>query len=157
MTRTERKLLAVLDAATALAAARRFDSDCCETWDALESAILAAEESTDASYGFEDGRFVRRSTTTEGIERVDSVGIDDIEIIASTIEEDVDHEGVGWFVVDELVDPSGRTWLQCLIAVEYLKRANLLRMRALDCRLTKADSFSADKAIDAFRVDAGLT
>jgi len=156
MTRAERMQRALLGAATELAEARRHDSDTAEEWDALERAITAAEESIDPSYAFVDGQFVRRSAYADGLERVDAVDVEDIDIVAQTIEEDADPHSVGWFVVDELVDSSGRKWTRCLVAIEFMKRAGLLRERPLDNRLSKADGFSADAAIAAFRREAGL-
>jgi len=146
----------LLSAATELAEARRHDSDTAEEWDGLERAITTAEESVDPSYAFEDGHFVRRSAYADGLERVDAVDAEDIDIVAQTIEEDADPHGNGWFVVDELVAPSGRTWTRCLVAVECMKRAGLLRERPLDNRLSKEPSFSADAALAAFRREAGL-
>lgn len=153
---TEQATRMLLATATELAEARRHDSDTCEEWDGLERAILVAEESTIASYALERGAFVRRSTATDGTAREESIDIDDIEIIAQTIEEDIDRSG-GWFVVDQLVAPSGRTWLKCLVAIEFMKRAGLLRERALDNRIYVESGFSADAAMDAFRIDANLT
>jgi len=156
MTRTERMQRVLLGAATELVEARRHDSDTAEEWDALERAITAAEESVDPSYAFDGGQFIRRSAYADGLERVDAVDVEDVDIVAQTIEEDADPHGNGWFVVDELVDPSGRTWTRCLVAVECMKRLGMLRERPLDNRLSKADGFSADAAIAAFRRDAGL-
>ncbi|MBX3356500.1 MAG: hypothetical protein KF724_12460 [Phycisphaeraceae bacterium] len=156
MTRTETVMRLLLAAATELAEARRHDSDTCEEWDALERAITAAEESTEPSYAFEGERFVRRSTRSDGEERADSIDLDEIEIIAQTIEEDADPHGNGWFVADELVAPSGRTWTRCLVAIECLKRLGLLRERSIDNRLSMADGFGVEAAIAAFRRAAGL-
>jgi len=156
MTRLEQVHRALLGAATELAEARRHDSDTPEEWCSLERAITAAEESTEPSYAFEGERFVRRSTRTDGEQRADSIDLDDIEIIAQTIEEDADPSGDGWFVVDELVAPSGRTWMRCLVAVECLKRLGFLRERSIDNRLSKTEGFSIDAAIAAFRGEAGL-
>jgi len=147
----------LLAAATELAEARRHDSDTCEEWDALERAITAAEESTEPTYAFEGDRFVRRSTRVDGSERVDSVALDDIEFIAQSIEEDADPDRKGWFVVDELVTPSCRTWTQCLVAVECMKRAGLLRERALDNRISVTEAFNANAAIDAFKAGCAKT
>ena len=146
----------LLAASTELAEARRHDSDTCEEWDGLERGITPAEESTDPSYAFEDDRFMRRSTLTDGSKRIDAIDIEDIDIIAQTIDEDADPHGNGWFVVDELVAPSGRTWTRCLVAVECLKHLGMLRERSLDNRLSKADGFSADAAVAAFKREAGL-
>jgi len=145
----------LLAAATELAEARRHDSDTCEEWDALERAITAAEESTEPRYAFEGDRFVRRSNRTDGTEAINACDIDDIEFIAQSIEEDADPDRKGWFVVDELVTPSCRTWTRCLIAIECMKRAGLLRERALDNRISVTEAFSAQAAIDAFQ--AGCT
>ncbi|MBX3356683.1 MAG: hypothetical protein KF724_13390 [Phycisphaeraceae bacterium] len=157
MTR-ERMLEDLLSAAIDLAEARRQDSDTAEEWDALERAIIAAESPTEPIYAFEGGWFLRRSN--ESIDPnnigVDAVDLDDLEVIARSIEEDVDHGFRGWFVVDELVAPSGRTWTRCLVAVECLKRMGLLRERGLDNRIYLADGFSADKAVESFRREAGL-
>ena len=150
------RLAMLLAASTELAEARRHDSDTCEEWDGLERAITAAEESTEPSYAFEDDRFMRRSTLTDGSKRIDAIDIEDIDIIAQTIDEDADPHGNGWFVVDELVAPSGRTWTRCLVAVECLKHLGMLRERSLDNRLSKADGFSADAAVAAFKREAGL-
>jgi len=157
MTRLEQVHRALLGAATELAEARRHDSDTPEEWCSLERAITAAEESTEPSYAFEGDRFVRRSTRTDGSERIDAADAEDIEIIAQSIEEEIDDHGRGWFVVDELVAPSGRTWTRCLVAVECLKRLGLLRERSLDNRLTKTDAFSVDAAIDAFKAGCAKT
>ena len=157
MTR-ERMLEDLLSAAIALAEARRQDSDTAEEWDALERAIIAAESPTEPTYAFEGGRFLRRSN--ESIDPnnigVDAVGLEDLEVIARSIEEHGDHSFRGWFVVDELVAPSGHTWVKCLTAVECLKRMGLLRERGLDNRIYPAEGFSADAAIAAFRHEAGL-
>lgn len=154
--RNETVVRLLLSAATELAEARRHDSDTCEEWDALERAITAAEESTEPSYAFEGEQFVRRSTLTDGTERVDSVDVEDIDIVAQTIDEDADPHGNGWFVVDELVSPSGRTWTRCMVAVECLKRLGMLRERSIDNRLSKSDGFSADAAVAAFKREVGL-
>lgn len=154
---TDKAIMMLVAAAVDLAESRREDQTTSEEWDALERALLAADEAGEVSLAFEGGQFVRRSTFLDGGERIESIGIEDIEAVAQSIEEDVDPGMVGWFVVDELVSPTGRTWIECLIAVEWMKRAGLLRERDLDNRLYRADGFSADKAIDAFRIDAGLT
>jgi len=146
----------LLGAATELAEARRHDSDTCEEWDALERAITAAEESTEPRYAFENAAFVRRAALTDSSERLDAIDIEDIDIIAQTIDEDADPHGNGWFVVDELVAPSGRTWTRCLVAVECLKHLGMLRERSLDNRLSKTEGFGADAAVAAFKREAGL-
>lgn len=156
MTRTENAMQMLLAAATELAEARRHDSDTAEEWDALERAITFAEETDPPTYAFDGEQFLRRSRYTDGTERADAVDVEDIEIIAQTIEEDADPHRHGWFVVDELVAPSGRTWTRCLVAIEFMKRAGLLHERALDNRLSKDAAFSADAAIAAFRREAGL-
>lgn len=156
MSRSAQIVQRLLGAATELAEARRHDSDTCEEWDALERAITAAEESTDPSYAFEGDRFIRRSTLTGGSERLDAIDVEDIDIIAQTIEEDADPHGNGWFVVDELVAPSGRTWTRCLVAVECLKHLGMLRERALDNRLSKTEGFGADAAVAASKRETGL-
>jgi len=160
MTRTETAMQSLLAAATELAEARRHDSDTAEEWDGLERALTAAEEAAEPTYAFECGRFVRRSVYAGGRscweDRSLACDEEDIEIVAQTIEEYIDDDGRGWFVVDELVAPSGRTWMRCLVAVECLKRLGLLRERSLDNRLSTADGFTADAAIAAFRSEAGL-
>lgn len=153
---SDARMARLIAAATELAEARRHHSDTCEEWDGLERAITAAEEATVPIHAFEEDRFVRRATASDGGERVDAVDLEDIEIVAQTIEEDADPHGCGWFVVDELVAPSGRTWTRCLVAVECLKHMALLRERSLDNRLSKADDFSVDAAVERFRRDAGL-
>jgi hypothetical protein len=156
MPRTEQVMLELLGAATQLAEARRHDSDTSEEWDALERAITLAEETGPPTYAFDGEQFLRRSRYTDGTERADAVDVEDIEIIAQTIEEDADPHRHGWFVVDELVAPSGRTWTRCLVAVEFMKRAGLLRERSIDLRLSTDASFSAEAATAAFRREAGL-
>lgn len=159
MTRTEEVMLKLLAAATELAESRRHDSDTCEEWDALERAITAAEESTEPSYAFEDGCFVRHSRLATALPddaTVCAIDVADLEIVARTIEEDADPYGNGWFVVDELVAPSGLTWTRCLVAIECMKRLGLIRERAVDNRLSKAEGFSIDAVIAAFRSEAGL-
>lgn len=143
---------ALLASATELAEARRHDSDTCEEWDALERAITNAEEATDPTYEFEGDRFVRRSMLADGGERVDAVDAEDIEIIAQSIEEDVDPHRNGWFVVDELAAPSCRTWTRCLVAIEFMKLEGLLRQRGIDSRLTVASEFSAGEAVERFKL-----
>jgi len=156
MTRTDNAMQMLLAAATELAEARRHDSDTAEEWDALERAITFAEETGPPTYAFDGEQFLRRSRYTDGTERADAVDVEDIEIIAQTIEEDADPHPNGWFVVDELVAPSGRTWTRCLVAIEFMKRAGLVRERSIDLRLSKDASFSVDAATAAFRREAGL-
>ena len=161
MTRTENAMQMLLAAATELAEARRHDSDTCEEWDGLERAITFAEEAEPPTYAFEGDQFVRRSCYAEGAtggegERADAVDVEDIEQVAISIADEADPHGNGWFVVDELVAPSGRTWTRCLVAVEFMKRAGLLRERGIDLRLSKVKGFSVDAAIEAFRREAGL-
>jgi len=156
MTRTDNAMLMLLAAATELAEARRHDSDTAEEWDALERAITFAEETGPPTYAFHGGQFLRRSSYTDGTERANAADVEDIEQVAITIMDEIDHDERDWFVVDELVAPSGRTWTRCLVAVEFMKRAGLLRERSIDLRLSKTESFSIDAAIAAFRREAGL-
>lgn len=159
MTRTETVLQRLLAAATELAEARRHDSDTAEEWDGLERGITAAEEATEPTYAFDEGQFVRRSTYSDGSERVNGVDIEDIEQVAIAIDDSIDvlaFEGRGWFVVDELVAPSGRTWTRCLVAIECLKHLGLLHERALDHRISRADGFGVDAAIEAFKRAAAV-
>ncbi len=122
----------------------------------MERAITTAEETGDPSYAFDGDRFVRHKRDRNGEADIDACEIEDIEFVAQTIEKDADPHGNGWFFVDELVGPSNRAWLQCLIAVEFMKHAGLLRERALDNRLTKDAAFTADAALAAFKREAGL-
>jgi len=156
MTRTDNAMQMLLAAATELAEARRHDSETAEEWDALERAITFAEETGPPTFAFEGDRFVRRSIRTDGEQRADSIDIEDIAMVAMTITDDADPHGNGWFVVDELVAPSGRTWTRCLVAIEFMKRAGLVRERSIDLRLSTDASFSVEAATAAFRREAGL-
>ena len=156
MTRTENAMQMLLAAATELAEARRHDSETAEEWDALERAITFAEETAPPTYEFDGDMFIRRSRDRNGESDIDVCDIEDIEQVAIAITDDADPHGNGWFVVDELVAPSGRTWTRCLVAVEFMKRAGLLHERGIDLRLSRMPSFSIDAAIAAFRHDAGL-
>ena len=155
--RTENAMQMLLAAATELAEARRHDSETAEEWDALERAITFAEETAPPTYEFDGDMFIRRSRDRNGESDIDVCNIDDIEQVVIAITDDADPHGNGWFVVDELVAPSGRTWTRCLLAVECLKQLGMLTERALDNRITVADDFSVDAAIEAFKRTAGLS
>jgi hypothetical protein len=152
MAADSRVLADLLNAASALAHARRQDMDTCEEWDDLERAVLAAEEAppTDMSprCEFRGATLMRFSTLASGAPEHHACDVDDIEQVGYAIEA---KQGA-WFVVDEVANESNRDWITAFIAVEFLKRSGLVRDEGTAHRLRAAEGFTAEQGIADFAI-----
>jgi hypothetical protein len=140
----------LLDAASALAFARRLCMDTTEEWDDLERAALAAGErpSNPARYEFRGDLLLRLSVLDSGEAEDHACDIGDIEQISLAIA----AIGERWFVVDELATEANRDWITALIAVEFLKRVGLVLDEGTGSRLVASEGFSVDQALAEFAV-----
>jgi len=149
---TTTRFISLLDAASAIAFARRQQMVTCAEWDDLERAILAAAEAppddTSPRYEFRNDLLYRLSTLASGVTEDHACTADDLEQIAYAIEDSVGD----WFVVDEVATIAERPWMTTYIAVEFLRRCGLVRGDGLDPRLHAADGFRAEQAIAEFVV-----
>ena len=151
-TTTDDRINDLIDAASAIAFARRQRMDTAEEWDDLERAVLAAQEApADEQHpclGFRSELLMRYSRLPSGTIESRSCTAYEFEQIAHAIE----AKAGGWFVVQDLAEEIECDWTTAYVAVEFLRYRGMVRMTETGHRLEAAAEFRANTAIADFIV-----